>query len=394
MRRSLISTVAVLALTCCTTTHAATITVGPSGDYSAIQPALSAAGEGDTVLVAPGVYSGADNNDLDFAGVNMLLKSESGASVTTIDGGGSNHLFWFTSGEALTSGVEGFTLTNASGDSGGAVRCRESSPTFTDCDFSWNDSYHGGAIYCYQASPSITGCTFSNCTGGIGMALYTTASSSPTVTDCEFVDCTGASVVYCEHGAPAFTGCSFARNTGDYCGGVYLYDSPASFDGCLFWENTCNADHRGGGALYCDTASPILASCTFSDNGAEGVGGTVHCWGSSPTFDRCIIAFGTAGPALDCNDSQPNGPTLACCDVYGNAGGDWVGCIAGQGELDANMNADPLFCGRAGRDYRLHTSSPCAAAQSTTCGLIGALDVACDSAVGNATWGAIKALYR
>ena len=44
-------------------TTAATIVVdiGGGGDHTAIDPAISAASEGDTILVMPGTYTGLDN---------------------------------------------------------------------------------------------------------------------------------------------------------------------------------------------------------------------------------------------------------------------------------------------------------------------------------------------
>jgi predicted outer membrane repeat protein len=454
---------------------ATTITVGPSGDYPDIQPALTAASEGDTVLVAPGTYAGGDNTILNFAGVNIVLRSVGGPGAAIIDCEGTSYGFWFHHHEGPTSVIEGFTVTNGDeysggaaymseaspafidctfttnrseyggavyiftasptftnctfsdnesyGDGwGGAVYCEAGQPTFTDCTFSDNSSVHyGGAIHCYDADPTLIGCTFerdsatnhggalyctegsnptvSGCTftdlsAGIGMGVYSTAGSAPAFTDCGFLDSTGPNVIYCEFGSPTFTDCVFADNSGQYAGGLYLHESAAELTGCVFHGNTATGVHRGGGALYCDSAAPVLTNCTFSDNGAEVAGGTIHCLEGSPWFANCIVAFGISGPAVDCDEGTVNAPLFACCDVYGNAGGDWVGCIAGQGDAGHNMSADPIFCDRPGGDFTIDATSPCAAAHVPICGLIGALDVECDSPVENTSWGAIKALYR
>jgi hypothetical protein len=109
---------------------------------------------------------------------------------------------------------------------------------------------------------------------------------------------------------------------------------------------------------------------------------------------NCIIAFGTpGGPAIGC-ELEGSYPTLICCDVFGNAGGDWVDCIAGQEGGNGNISADPLFCDRPGGDFTIDAASPCAPAHSGGCGLIGALGVDCDSPVEATSWGAIKARFR
>ena len=34
-------------------------------------------------------------------------------------------------------------------------------------------------------------------------------------------------------------------------------------------------------------------------------------------------------------------PLITCTDLFGNSGGDWVGDIADQGEIQENLSADP-----------------------------------------------------
>ena len=71
---------------------------------------------------------------------------------------------------------------------------------------------------------------------------------------------------------------------------------------------------------------------------------------------------------------------LVCSDVYGNQGGDWVGCIAGQDGIDGNISEDPLFCDWQNRDLRLQEESPCAP-EHNPCGLVGFWTVGCDVAI-------------
>lgn len=125
----------------------------------------------------------------------------------------------------------------------------------------------------------------------------------------------------------------------------------------------------------------------------------MHCDSSSPTLTNCIIAFSEHGDAVHCSDTVGDStPVLTCCDVYGNAGGDRVGCVADQYSIKGNFSADPLFCHDANPDeqHSLHEGSPCLP-ESSPCGvLVGALGLGCGpvSAVEDMTWGAVKAVFQ
>ena len=80
---------------------------------------------------------------------------------------------------------------------------------------------------------------------------------------------------------------------------------------------------------------------------------------SSPvlTISTTIIAFGIQGQGLWWDGSGTI--QLANVDIFGNAGGDWVGPIAGQFGISGNLSLDPLFRRPAAGDYTLDGLSPC-----------------------------------
>ena len=88
-------------------------------------------------------------------------------------------------------------------------------------------------------------------------------------------------------------------------------------------------------------------------------------------------------------------PLLVCCDIYGNAGGDWVDCIADQYGVDGNFSADPLFCDVTAGDLTLASESPCLPDGNDCHVLIGAHGEGCEeSPVKASSWGSIKAMFR
>jgi len=101
------------------------------------------------------------------------------------------------------------------------------------------------------------------------------------------------------------------------------------------------------------------------------------------------VAGSIEGEAIYCDGGSS--ATLSCCDLYRNAGGDWVGPIADQLGVNGNIALDPLFCNDAHipepplRDeysLTLHADSPCAAENNPECGQIGAWPVGCPASGG------------
>ena len=190
-------------------------------------------------------------------------------------------------------------------------------------------------------------------------------------------------------------------------GGAHIFDGEVSFTGCVF---TANAGGVGAGLLVRWGASCVATRCILSDNVGPAAQveegqlvlnqctlvrnhGGIYCGNEPLHLHKCIIAFGTAGQAVV-------GPcaNLICCDLYGNAGGDWVGDIASQYGINGNIGADPLFCDPDNDDFTLDCSSPCLPGNhpdGANCGTIGAHGLGCGATPVEVTsWGRIKSEYR
>jgi hypothetical protein len=143
------------------------VTADGTGNALNIQAAIDSCASGDTVLAAPGTYTGAGNRDIDFTGKAIAVMSLSGPDVTIVDCEGSvgeyHRGFYFHSGEDTTSVLQGFTIRNGHADEGGAIYCSSSSPKIHANSFVDNyASDGGGGIRCEHSHSIISGNTFSH----------------------------------------------------------------------------------------------------------------------------------------------------------------------------------------------------------------------------------------
>lgn len=328
-----------------------------SGDSPTIAGALAAAASGDEILLAAGIYF---EHDLELAD-GVRLRGETGvAADVVVDAAGLGRVLRAVD-VGVEASIEGVTLrggrmqgtcTTDPGTGaycmGGAALLVGSAPTFVACDFLDNEAEdNGGAVASVLSAPTFSACRFRSNRATHGGAI-TFASSS------------------------------------------YEGASP-ELEGCVFESNVADAD---GGAIYVYVSDPLFARCTFRANECGDEGSNIFWYESTPPIvERCIFAFGQGGAAMF-SGIAGSAPSLACCDVVGNAGGDWVGCLAGQELVMGNLASDPRFCGAQGAE--LQDDSPCA---TSSCGIIGALGVACaaTSVEGGAevrSWGLVKSAYR
>ena len=340
-------------------------TIHVPGDQPTIQQGIDLASPGDTVLVAPGVYSGPGNRAIDFHGKGILLRSETGPESTVIDCQQMDRGFIFQSGEDSTAVIEGLSISNGRhnggpGDLGGGVLCSNSSPKIVGCTLSGNIStVAGGGIFA-DSSPVIRGCRFVQNEASIGGAAFFT-SSPPTLFDC-----------------------IFQGNRANQGSAIWLGEvTGASINLCAFYENDSSQ-----GTVYCSAASIGIEGCTLSDNRTG-----IHLSNNSTlVVQRTIIVFSSQGAAVSCISGSA---AMTCSDIFGNAGGDWVGCLDGQNGNQGNFSVNPLFCDRQNGNYTLAANSPCLPGNhpnGSKCGIVGSEGEGCSvAAVESTTWGRIKA---
>jgi len=169
---------------------------------------------------------------------------------------------------------------------------------------------------------------------------------------------------------PTIRNCRFEANHASTGGGaLYTSGDGGLIENCVFQSCVSAA----GGAASIDDGHPTFRGCTIDAcEAAVGSGFVVGQVGgpAALVLENCIVSRGVVGAAVEC--APGFSASLSCCDLWGNEGGDWVGHIADQLGQNGNIRSDPLYCGAS---LYLDPGSPCAPANNTECGLIGAMPV-------------------
>jgi hypothetical protein len=171
-------------------------------------------------------------------------------------------------------------------------------------------------------------------------------------------------------------------------GGLCIIDGNVIVENCVFDDNSAA---RGGALSSSTPGSVTLRNVTMLDNSAFVSAGGIHAsHDTEVTGENVLMAFNNDAAAV-CESG--GSISLLCSDVFGNVGGNWDNCLAGQLGVNGNISLDPLFCGGPTLPgaYYVGTGSPCAPSYNPTCGLIGAYGVGCEGPGTGATeWEAAR----
>lgn len=342
-------------------------TINIPADYPTIQAGIDAAGNTDTVLVAPGTYY----ENINLTGKSIILQSNG----ATIDGGKKGSVVTFTGN--MPSVLDGFTITNGIGAThgsvnyaGGGIYCVGSSPNIKNNIIIGNSAGPstasnglGGGIYCYDSLAIITNNTIFNNQAAQGGGILCRKHINPTIKNniikSNFAHYGGG--IMCVEGCDAYIANNLIHgNMADpYDGGGILCNNSKS----IIVNNTIymNWAYENGGGIYCEAfASPSIMSNTLVWNNAIKHGGGIFCdynclatvnntilWDHySPQGDTICL---TNNSTLDIGHSNLEfGKTAVAADASSTI--TW-----GAGMIDK----DPLFADQSAQDFHLTFHSPC-----------------------------------
>lgn len=297
------------------------------GDQPTIQGGLNAAVQGDTILVAAGIYV----ENITWPPINGINLIGSGEDNCIIDGDSLASVIRFESdlgGIIDTSTlINGFTIQNgyAQGvgpnENGGGIYCFSASPSLINLNITHNKSFNsGGGIYCDSSSPLINNVTLTHndaITSGGGVSLL--------------------------NSYVAFENVNFTFNIAVFVhgGGIETVDSEVSLIRCKITNNYSGGP--GGGIVFYGPESLIIINSTLANNTAWYSGPDIYCPSSNLIIINSIIW-----------NYSPN-TIVAEMELvqifYSDVIGGWIG--------EGNISEDPQFIDFENSNYTLQANSPC-----------------------------------
>ncbi|MFC2012323.1 right-handed parallel beta-helix repeat-containing protein [Chloroflexota bacterium] len=361
-------------------------------DYHTIQRAIEAANDGDTIIVAPGIYQAV----VDFLGKRITVRSQNPDDVETvestiIEGKEGDNIVKFQSGETRETTLEGFTLRN--GMTG--IYIHRSSPTIARNIISSCTKSGIQGVEAY--SPLITGNIIKNNTGYIGGGICLQTSASPIIIGNEITgneaDFLGGGI-FTWFSSPTIIDNIISNNKADSGAGIHTeHYSQAIIRGNSIWRNI--AESAGGGGIKLDEFSnAIVDGNIITENQAHHGGGLGMILDCHPQITNNVIANNKGG-GIHVSQSFPQVTNNTIVDnikddgksrgitIRQNSNVFITNTILGNSEIyvedeyseltithslvkddgDAsrrgndNISIDPLFVGDG--DYHLLPSSPC-----------------------------------
>jgi parallel beta-helix repeat protein len=390
-------------------------------DYATIQAAMDHAAAGDTVVIAPGTYTGAGNTDVEIRKAVTVRGIAPGdpcsVAGTVIDCQGAGRAFRFRGEQSSPAVLAGLTITGGRAKNGSGIYILRSSPTITRCSIVGNglraaeppptqvsparpepgDPVNGGGIFLRDSYATISYCLIADngvLDYGGGICCY---AGTPTITNCTIVNNRvrneGGGISLVQGSNPALRRCLITGNAATFRrgGGVACRSSFCSLANCLVAGNRTGPG-GGGGGLWLYRSAVSISNCTIADNVSEAIGGGIYAdlcdvliensilWGNSvlpaPRPNEVRVRrsgradeiavhswqgrYEGVAPSSDLTPEHNSFLTISYTDLRGGRKGISVFGTPGWLQLvwrRGNLQADPLFAHAAGGDYHLQSQA-------------------------------------
>ncbi|WP_413828637.1 MULTISPECIES: hypothetical protein [unclassified Methanobrevibacter] len=222
--------------------------------YQSINYAINKSTSGSTIILNNGEYSGLNNTYIKI-NTTLTITTTNPNLPTIINGAGTtDSIITINEGGILT--LKGLTLTNGYSDEGGAIKVNSRGIAIIDnCSFINNKASRGGFMYNF--------------------------------------------------GTLTLTNSQIINNTAKELGGGLKNWGKATITNTLFMNNYADST---GGAIYNFYFPMQINNCTFKDNSAKFVGGTIHNVGS----------LNLKNSVINGSRSSNSDAGAICNDIYGD----------------------------------------------------------------------------
>jgi len=161
----------------------------PDAPFRSLAHAIAGAAGGDSLLLAPGLYTGQGQYDLIVQGIALDIIGQAGSDSTVLDLDSLGTGFTFIDAPLDSSRVIGLTIRGGLADVGAALRLKHGHFEVEDCVFVENASGEdGGAIYVHpDAVARLEDCRFTgNLAEDNGGAIYVSTGADIELRRCAF----------------------------------------------------------------------------------------------------------------------------------------------------------------------------------------------------------------
>jgi hypothetical protein len=336
-----------------------------------IQAAIDMVANGDTVMVADGVYKGNGNFGLKWDGnvKHIVLMSENGPDNCIIDGDGAaiSAFNFDETNQDSTDVIKGFKVA---GFLKSAIYLKKSSPRFTDMILKNNSTRRsfgfrdGGAIHCWESNAEFHKIEVNNNEaeqhGGGLYLLQSDIKINQARISGNKAGVNGGGIL-CLMSKLKLINVEMNENVSGRGGAIYCDDSEMLLEGSVINENRSGE----GAGIYIGGSAAELVNTTFVSN--TGSLGAIYA--SIAKMTNCIVAYNNAQYGY--NNIGPEAPSIIFSDFFSNQmenfgnPGKFIGKLitinvnGDSADAFLNIQRDPGFVDLSTGDYRLLSDSPC-----------------------------------